>query len=102
MQLNTFMKPHITRDYIIELLKYTNQLDLMEQFKNWEVPKFCITGKTLSDNGLPVNQLYGDVLKRLKEYWADRDFDVPEEELVKLIPDMYSLALKEIQPKKRT
>jgi hypothetical protein len=86
--LLTKAKQTVMREYIIELLKYENDEELLNSFKNWEVPKFYhIAIPMLNRNGANLPKFYAMIINELKTIWAEHDFKLSIEEIEKLIPD---------------
>ncbi|KAF6209911.1 hypothetical protein GE061_015665 [Apolygus lucorum] len=77
-----------TRQFIMELFKYTSKLALLQEFENWEPPKFPINGFILKEKNVPVGNPLGKVLKALKESWVDSNYEKTLDDLVKEIPDV--------------
>lgn len=97
-------KPKVIREYIVEILKYRNDLELLEDFNKWEMPRFpFVTTAVLNKNGVLIPKMYGVVLNALKDYWANNKFDVKLEELEKQIPIiMNNINVADIQYEKFT
>ncbi|KAK9886636.1 hypothetical protein WA026_017558 [Henosepilachna vigintioctopunctata] len=85
-----------TRDWIVEVLKYNNFPHLQE-FQQWEVPRFPVTGTLLKQKGIQSGKFMGIVINELKNYWVDRNFDVAVDELLDQIPKI----LEYLDEKKR-
>ncbi|KAJ8723866.1 hypothetical protein PYW07_007846 [Mythimna separata] len=85
--LNTKIKQKDAIEYVRELLKYRGDA-LLQQFNEWEVPRFPITGKMLKDAGVPPGRMYGPIINKLKDIWIENEYKQSEEELLKHIPDM--------------
>ncbi|XP_017086855.2 CCA tRNA nucleotidyltransferase 1, mitochondrial [Drosophila bipectinata] len=81
------IQPNVNRDYVEQLLKYTNKLDLYQQLKSWPKPTFPVNGHALSSLGLKGKKV-GQVMNELKLHWADSDFKSTSEDLLKLVPDI--------------
>lgn len=82
-------KQRDVKEWILEVLKYNNS-PLVEEFKNWDVPKFPVNGIMLREAGVEAGRTMGNVMNELKYYWADHEFNVSAEELMKLVPDICS------------
>ncbi|XP_022907358.1 CCA tRNA nucleotidyltransferase 1, mitochondrial isoform X2 [Onthophagus taurus] len=78
-------KQNHTKEWIIEVLKYNNS-PFLQKFIEWNVPKFPVNGAMLKEEGVESGRIMGCVLNELKEFWADNDFDLNAEELLKEIP----------------
>ncbi|KAK4884798.1 hypothetical protein RN001_001069 [Aquatica leii] len=76
--------------WIIEVLKY-NDSSYLEEFRKWQLPKFPVTGNMLKEKGIEGGRLMGLVLTELKNYWAENDFNVETEELLKQVPHVIDM-----------
>lgn len=54
--LNTNIKQKDAIEYVREVLKYRGDEKLLEQFNNWEIPRFPVTGKVLKSAGVPPDR----------------------------------------------
>jgi len=70
-----------------QLLKYSDKQELYNQLKSWVKPNFPIRGNALAEHGLKGIRL-GLVMDELKLLWADSDFQLSHDDLVKKIPDV--------------
>lgn len=86
-------KPLDTKLWIIEALKYNNS-PLLPEFEKWNIPKFPISGNMLKEQGVDSGKFMGKVIDNLKQYWADNNFDMTSEELLKHLPRVVGM-LKE-------
>lgn len=75
------------KEWIVQVLKYNNS-PLVEEFQNWDLPKFPVNGIMLKEAGVEPGRSMGNVMNELKYYWADHEFDVSAEELMKLVPEI--------------
>jgi len=81
------LQKYIQRDYVEQLLKYSDKQELYNQLKSWVKPNFPIRGNALAEHGLKGIRL-GLVMDELKLLWADSDFQLSHDDLVKKIPDV--------------
>ncbi len=72
----------ILHGYVIELLKYQGYVYLIDDWKNWSIPKFPITAWDLRQNGLVSYGRFSCLLRRLKEQWKLSQFKMTQEELI--------------------
>ncbi|XP_030565261.1 CCA tRNA nucleotidyltransferase 1, mitochondrial [Drosophila novamexicana] len=79
------LQPYAKRDYVEQLLKYANKLELYNQLKAWQTPNLPINGNTLKGYGL-VGKRMGLVLSELRLLWADSDFTLTSEQLLESLP----------------
>ncbi|XP_033229303.1 CCA tRNA nucleotidyltransferase 1, mitochondrial isoform X2 [Belonocnema kinseyi] len=89
MVLNTKGKVKVMTEYIIELLKYRGQFDLLKEFENWTLPRFPVGGSMLRSHVSHPKQI-GNLLSALKEIWVDSDFKLTQDELMKEVPRIVS------------
>lgn len=66
---------------MLELLKYVGKRELYEQIIGWTQPNFPLNGKILMENGINGKRV-GGVLSRLRDIWADSNFQMTREELL--------------------
>ena len=52
----------------------TNIRDMLDQLKDWKIPKFGLKGGTLIERGLPVGPTVSKTLQIIKERWIDAGF----------------------------
>lgn len=69
------------------MLKYSGKLELYNQLKSWVKPDFPIRGNALAQRGLNGMRL-GLVMDELKLLWADSDFQLTHDDLLKWIPNV--------------
>lgn len=79
-------KQSIMKTYIEQLLMYSNERIILEEFEKWTPVKFPITGNMIKNRGIQDGKKIGIILRKLIEYWADDDFKTDIEELLNLIP----------------
>lgn len=77
-----------TRQFIEEVLKYRGDLELLELYREWEAPKFPVTGHHLKEGGCPPGKLMSVVMGKLKEKWKMADFQIELDDLLKAIPEV--------------
>jgi len=85
--LNTKAKVQDVQEFVCELLRYKGSLKLLEDFKNWNPPKFPINGHDLKPH-VPHGKIIGRVLTSLKKIWLDDDFKSSSEDLLKQVPEI--------------
>nr|CAD7438592.1 unnamed protein product [Timema bartmani] len=52
--LTSKVKVSDTRKWVEEVFKYRGNTELLQQFMEWEIPKFPVSGHTLKENGVPA------------------------------------------------
>ncbi len=72
----------ILHRHIIELLKYQGYVYLIDEMKQWSIPKFPINAWDLQQNGLMSHGHFSRLLRRLKEQWKLSEFQMTKEELI--------------------
>ncbi|KAJ8944169.1 hypothetical protein NQ314_009531 [Rhamnusium bicolor] len=85
--LKSTSKPLETKKMAIEVLKYNNS-PYLEEFENWDIPKFPVSGNMLKESGVESGRFMGAIMFELKHYWADNDFNISVEELLKQVPQI--------------
>ena len=71
-----------TRIKMLELLKYLNLRKTLEQFQQWTLPKFPVSGIKLIEMGVPRGPIFSKELNRLKDIWRQSRFEKTEDELL--------------------
>lgn len=79
------LQPFAKRDYVEQLLKYTNKLEIYNQLRAWQTPSFPVNGNMLKGHGL-VGKKVGLVISELRLLWADSDFKLTADELLEKLP----------------
>lgn len=98
--LNTKIKQKDAIDYVREVLKYRGEENILEQFNQWEIPRFPINGKILKEHNVPPGNTYGIIMNKLKEIWIENDYKQTTDDLVKFIPDIVKEFAKQKKIKK--
>ncbi|KAG5890206.1 hypothetical protein JTB14_028748 [Gonioctena quinquepunctata] len=88
--LKSKSKPSDTKSMAVEVLKYNN-CPHWEELEKWEIPKFPVSGNILKENGVESGRFMGLVMTELKHYWADNDFNLSVEDLVKQVPTIVNM-----------
>ncbi|CAF5060858.1 unnamed protein product, partial [Rotaria sp. Silwood1] len=65
-----------------ELLKYQGYIYLIDEIKQWSIPKFPIDTWDLQQNGLISYKGFSYFLRYLKEQWKLSQFKMTKEELI--------------------
>lgn len=86
-------KPTDTRKMVIEVLKYNNSPHIKD-IVNWDIPKFPISGSMLKEKGVESGRFMGAVMAELKNNWADSNFSLSVEEILKQVPDVVNTLLE--------
>lgn len=75
---------------VLELLKYQNKMNIYYDLEAWQLPRFPITGNDLREHGVGPGKYMGLVINSLKQTWAQNDFNMTSEDLLKLVPNILS------------
>ena len=97
---NTKYKTFDVYEWVTEVLKY-NSSPHLKDFEAWKVPKFPINGSMLMKKGVSGGRFMGHVINDLRALWAEGEFQMSEEELLKKVPDVVSLLQEQKQEKKK-
>lgn len=99
------------KSWAVELLRYQGKQELAEEFEKWIPPKFPVSGNILKAAGVPrkfdclsnsfrlfltmddsffikAGKPMNMVIQRLRNRWKESDFELKEEELAPLIPNI--------------
>ncbi|XP_058823260.1 CCA tRNA nucleotidyltransferase 1, mitochondrial-like isoform X2 [Topomyia yanbarensis] len=86
LTLQTLGSAKLKKEYVLELLRYYGKVDLHQQLKEWQVPRFPIKGNVLIEQGAPKGQKLGLVVNELKIIWSKKQFNMTEQELLEHLP----------------
>jgi len=75
-----------TFNFIQEVLKYRGELELLHRFKEWEPPRFPLTGHHLKEANVPAGKANSIVLHKIKEEWKLSNFTLSLEAMIEMIP----------------
>lgn len=91
----------LLKDFVLELLKYNDKRLIYDQLIDWEMPKFPINGTILTEHGYSGRKM-GAILEKLRDIWADSNFEMSQEELLQqhLTPVQQEVAEEESLRKK--
>lgn len=73
--------------YVLEVLKYRGESQLVVDLRSWDVAKFPVTGKDLLSAGVPRGKGFGTVLETVRQWWLDSDFTATKEELLERLKE---------------
>jgi len=98
LAVDSKLKPVNTRMFVEQVLKYRGDTELLQEFEDWTVPRFGVTGNHLKEAGCPPGKIMSVVLSKLKEEWKQSDFTVEVDQLVSQIPSVLDgVDLKQLQ-----
>jgi hypothetical protein len=88
-----------TRQWVRELLKYRDDMILLNEFDQWTLPKFPVKVKMLKEKGVPNGKILTLVIYALKDRWVESDFQLSSDELIcDVLPEI--LDEMEVKPKR--
>lgn len=79
--LQTMKKYEVFQEYVKELFRYNDAMQLLNEFERWTIPKFPVSGSMLVIH-VPIQKMIGTVLTELKRIWIDADFKLTGEQLM--------------------
>lgn len=74
------------RLFVLELIKYLDKKEMVDELSNWKCPIPPITGKFLMDRNCPDGAVMGKVRQALISKWIDSRFQMSQMELGASIP----------------
>lgn len=91
----------LLKDFVLELLKYSDKREIYDELLDWNMPRFPINGNILSEHGYSGRKM-GAILEKLRDIWADSNFQMAQEELLQqhLTPVQQKVAEEESLRKK--
>ena len=81
MTLNTL---HFTSN---KKIKIKNYLDVINNIKKIDIPKFSFDGNYLKEKGMKEGALIGKTLKLIESEWLDNNFKVSDKRVLKIIKE---------------
>lgn len=79
---------NVTKEYVLELLKYNNKRELFEELQIWSPPRFPVSGTMLQSHDSLKGRKMGRLINKLKEMWAKSDFQMTSDDLMKEVPSV--------------
>jgi len=86
----------IYQEYVKELLRYCDAMQLLDEFDRWVIPKFPVSGSMLMKH-VPMQKMIGRVLNELKRIWIDADFKLTGEQLMEHVSSIVTELEKKYQ-----
>lgn len=103
---NAVLKSSLDKNDVIEILKYVDRVDLIDQVKRISLPLFMIKHDDLSSHVIKVEDLnktmslsqytkeingikFNSILTDLKIKWIDSDFKMSKGELLNIVNETY-------------
>ena len=98
LAVDSKLKQENTRLFLEQVLKYRGDTELLQEFLDWTIPRFAVTGNHLKEAGCPQGKIMSLVLTQLKDRWKESDFTVTAEELISQIPSVLdNIDVKQMQ-----
>ncbi|RPG95254.1 MAG: CCA tRNA nucleotidyltransferase [Candidatus Pelagibacter sp. TMED263] len=69
----------------IKKTKVKDYLDILNNIKKFDIPKFSFDGKYLKERGMKEGALIGETLKLIEKEWLDNDFEISKERVLDII-----------------
>jgi len=88
LAVDSKLKQENTRFFLEQVLKYRGDTALLQEFQDWTIPRFGVTGNHLKEAGCPPGKFMSVVLTELKDRWKQSDFTVTPEDLISQIPSV--------------
>lgn len=83
----------VTKEYVLELLKYNNKQNVFEKLQVWSPPRFPVTANMLESHSCPKGKMIGLVMNKMKDIWSKGNFERSADDLLKELP----IILKELK-----
>ena len=98
LAVDSKLKPENTRMFLEQVLKYRGDTKRLQEFLDWTIPRFGVTGHHLKEAGCPSGKIMSVVLAKLKEEWKLSDFTLETHQLISQIPRVLeNIDLKQMQ-----
>ncbi|XP_012273790.1 CCA tRNA nucleotidyltransferase 1, mitochondrial isoform X2 [Orussus abietinus] len=85
-----------SKTFVSEVLKYRGDVNLLNEFEKWDIPRFPINGHMLKPL-VPHGKMIGPVMTALKAIWLEHNFQIPPEKLLTFVPNI----IAELKEKKK-
>ncbi|CAF1074851.1 unnamed protein product [Adineta ricciae] len=82
LMIDLIMNDPMVKERIVELLKYQHHLAEAQQFSEWNMPRFPVTGTTLTSKGIKQGPNFRLILNALRDSWKQSHFQATEEQLI--------------------
>jgi len=70
--------------------KLKDYLDMLNNIKKIDIPKFSFDGNYLKEKGIQEGALIGKILKLIESEWINNDFEISEERVLEIIKNQNS------------
>jgi tRNA nucleotidyltransferase (CCA-adding enzyme) len=81
----------MNRFRIMELMKYVDAYDLLQEFQEWQIPKMPLNGIHLMEAGVPKGKYFKYLLEYLYGIWKESQFTMTFEDLIQRKDDEFEL-----------
>ena len=81
-QLRNMLIKGVKLYYIVELLLYHGNVQLAENLKTCNIPKFPVSGQDLIQHGYKPGKIMGEILKELRNMWMESNYKLTKEYLI--------------------
>ncbi len=68
-------------------IKLKNYLEILDNIKKTNIPKFSFDGNYLKEKGMKEGALIGKTLKRIEREWLNNNFEVSDKKVLKIIKE---------------
>lgn len=96
LMISSKIKQSDTRVYVEQVIKY-NDFPFIQEFRDWVVPRFPITGTDLLNLGVKPGKPMGRVLDELRLRWAESNFTLTNEELRQSVAEVVAEQYKPLK-----
>jgi len=86
--INSKSSRAFTQDFCVELLKYSGGQSLLAEMKDWQQPKFPLSGKVLVERGIKSPKKFQRIMGTLRQEWIDSGFTMTSGQLEERIDDV--------------
>jgi tRNA nucleotidyltransferase (CCA-adding enzyme) len=81
---NMLTMDNVARDYVVSLFEIQGEAMLADYARNYQIPKFPVSGKDLMDTGMAPGPQMGQRLKKMKSAWMFSNFTKTRDELMEV------------------
>ena len=75
------------RNYMIELMKYSDRFNDVQELSAWKIPEFPFSGHLLREKVKTPKDI-GRVINSLKDFWAENDYEITNEQISQKIDEI--------------
>ncbi len=85
---DTIAQEKKTKEKICELLKYLGKGELLDDFGQWNLPKFPVNGIALLEAGVPKGPKLAKMIAALRQKWKESRYMYTEKDLMGFVPEI--------------